>query len=206
MKFTQHLYRIYATIHNFENMYHIKEDKRQQATAEKIREGMRQCLSVKNMSEITVSDISDAAGVSRSTFYRSFDMPIDVLSYSCDRIVDMIIHDYGKVHVSDADEFILFSLKYWRMHADILEALVHCDRMDIVHKAFESRSDDMLGELFAALRRDFTQAETDYLAMGIIGLMSNMLVVWMKHGKKETPEQLFVLYKKFLSIFLQITR
>lgn len=194
------MYRIFTTIHYSENMYHIKEDKRQKDTAEKIRCGMRRCLTVKNMSEISVSDISEAAGVSRSTFYRSFDMPIDVLAYSCDKVVDMIIHDYRNVRVGDADEFILFSLKYWRMHDDILEALVHCDRMDIVHKAFESRAENIFGELFVAFRKDFTQAETDYLIMGVAGLMSNMLVVWMKHGKKETPEQLFDLYKKFFAI------
>lgn len=181
-------------------MYHIKEDKRQQATAEKIREGMRQCLSVKNMSEISVSDISEAAGVSRSTFYRSFDMPIDVLTYSCDKVVDMIIRDYKNVDMRDTDEFILFSLKYWRRHADILEALAHCDRMDIVHKAFEERAVDMFGNIASNFRKDFTPAETDFLIMGAVGLFSNMLAVWMRHGKKETPEQLFELYKKFFTL------
>lgn len=181
-------------------MYHIKEDKRQQATAEKIREGMRQCLSVKNMSEISVSDISEAAGVSRSTFYRSFDMPIDVLTYACDKVVDMIIHDYSDVNVRDTDEFILFTLRYWRQHSEILDALVHCDRMDIVHKAFQTRAEDIFGEIVLEFRKDFTQTEIDYLTMGVIGLISNMLVVWMKHGKKETPEQMFDLYKKFFAI------
>ena len=181
-------------------MYHIKEDKRQQMTADRIREGMRRCLSVKNMSEISVSDISEAAGVSRSTFYRSFDVPIDVLSYSCDKIVEMIVHDYRDINMRDTDEFILFSLRYWKKHDDTLEALLHCDRMDIVHKAFESHAEDIFGNIAVQFRKDFTQAETDYLIMGVVGLISNMLTVWVKHGKKETPEQLFELYKKFFSI------
>lgn len=181
-------------------MYHIKDDKRQILTADKIREGMGHCLSVKNMSEITVSDISEAAGVSRSTFYRSFDTPIDVLTYSCDKIVDMIIRDYADVNIRDTDEFILFSLRYWRNHDQILEALLHCDRMDIVHKAFANRAEDIFGETVREFKTDFTEDEIDYLVMGAIGLLSNMIIVWMKHGKKETPEQMFSLYRKFFSM------
>lgn len=180
-------------------MYHIKNDRRQQLTAERIREGMRQCLSAKHMSEISVSDISEAAGVSRSTFYRSFDTPIDVLSYACDRIVYMILHDFQDVSIRDADEFILFSLKYWRRHDDILEALMNCDRLDIVHKSFQNRMDDIFGEAALVLKKDFTPEELDYITMGVVGLLSNMLAVWMRHEKKETPEQLFAIYKKFFA-------
>lgn len=184
-------------------MYHIANDKRQQLTAERIREGLRQCLFVKNMSEITVSDISKAAGVSRSTFYRSFDMPIDVLTYACDEVVNMIINDFADISTRDSDEFIIFLLRYWKKHSGILEALVHCDRMDIVHKSFENRMEDVFGEVIVRFRNDFTAAEIDYLEMGLIGLISNMLMVWMKHDKQESPEQLFALYRKVLSIARQ---
>lgn len=180
-------------------MYHIKEDKRQQLTADRIVDGMKRCLAVRHMSELSVSDIADAAGVSRSTFYRSFDMPIDVLAYACGKVVDMIIKDFSDVDLRDGNEFILFSLRYWRRHDDILEALVNCDRMDIVHKAFQSRAEDIFGETVVDFRKDFTETETEYLIMGMVGLMSNMLVVWIKNGKKETPEQLFSLYRKFFS-------
>lgn len=183
-------------------MYHIANDKRQQATAEKIREGLTACLSVKPMTEISVSDISTAAGVSRSTFYRSFDMPLDVLSYSCNRVVDMIVNDFARVEVKDADELIQYSLNYWRKHTDILEAAINCDRLDIVRNAIENHSDKFIGDLMGLVKKDFTDSEIEYIRMGGVGLISNLLIVWIRHGKKETPDQLFDLYKKCRNIVL----
>lgn len=187
-------------------MYHIANDKRQQATAEKIREGLKNCLHVKNMTEITVSDIAAAAGVSRSTFYRSFDMPLDVLSYACNQVFDMIIRDFSKVELEDADDFILYCLRYWKKHTDILDAAVNCDRLDIVQTALENHSDRFIGDFISLLRKDFSDAELDYITMGVIGLISNLLVVWIRHGKKESPEQLFELYLKCREILVDFHR
>ena len=68
-------------------MYHINNDKRQIASAQKIVDGLTQCLSAKMMSEISVSDIATASGVSRSSFYRSFDTPMDVLAYASSTLI-----------------------------------------------------------------------------------------------------------------------
>jgi len=185
-------------------MYHIANDKRQQATADKIRDGLISCLSVKQMTEISVSDISSAAGVSRSTFYRSFDMPLDVLSYACDKVVEMIVRDYSEVEINDVDTLIQFSLNYWKQHTDLLEAAVNCDRLDIPRKAFENHSDKLIGDFMGLVKKDFTELEIDYIRKGIVGLMSNLLVVWISHGKKETPAQLYELYKKFRGIMFNL--
>lgn len=183
-------------------MYHIADDKRQQATAEKISNGLRSCLSVRNLTEITVSDICKAAGVSRSSFYRSFDMPLDVLSYACDKVVDMIIKDFSSTELTDSDDLVRFSLRYWRNHSDILEAAVNCDRMDIIGKAIENHSNKLVRNLLIMVHNDFTKAEVEYIQMGIVGLISNLLVVWIRHGEKESPDQLYELYVKCRKVIL----
>lgn len=185
-------------------MYHITNDKRQQATAEKISKALIHCLSVKPMSEITVSDISSAAGVSRSTFYRSFDIPLDVLRYECDRVVVIMEKDYAKARLKNLDDLVNFTLKYWRSHSEILDAAVNCDRMDIVHKSISSHSEALISSLQGIIGSDFTEQEIDYIRMGSIGMISNLLSVWIKHGKKESPEQLFELYIKFTKLIRAI--
>ncbi|MCQ2142290.1 MAG: TetR/AcrR family transcriptional regulator [Bacteroidales bacterium] len=185
-------------------MYHIANDKRQQATAEKIRQALIHCLSVKTMSEITVSDISTAAGVSRSTFYRSFDIPLDVLRYECDRVVVIMENDYAGAKLKNLDDLVHFTLRYWKNHSEVLDAAVNCDRMDIVHKSISSRSEKLLSSLEGIIGSGFSEQEIDYIRMGAIGLISNLLSVWIKHGKKESPEQLFDLYLKFTKMIRAI--
>lgn len=129
-------------------------------------------------------------------------MPLDVLSYACDKVVDMVIKDFSSTELTDSDDLVRFSLRYWRNHSDILEAAVNCDRMDIVGKAIENHSNKLVRNLLNMVHNDFTKAEVEYIQMGIVGLISNLLVVWIRHGEKESPDQLYELYVKCRKVIL----
>ena len=66
-------------------MYHIKNDKRAQASSELICAGLLACMKEKPFARITITDVQHASTVSRSTFYRNFDCLEDVLALLCDR-------------------------------------------------------------------------------------------------------------------------
>ena len=65
-------------------MYHIKHDKRAQASTELICAGLLVCMKEKPFARITITDVQRASTVSRSTFYRNFDCLEDVLALLCD--------------------------------------------------------------------------------------------------------------------------
>lgn len=181
-------------------MYHINNDRRQIVTAEKIKEGLGRCLTAKLMSEITVSDIAAECGVSRSTFYRSFDTPIDVLMYASDTTVSTMLHDFSKANIKDRDELIIFSLRYWRAHSDILEAVVNCDRLDIIQKSIHNHSDKFLVWLRGEVNKEFSETELEYILAGAVGMITSMLQVWIRNDKRQTPEELFRLYRKLFRL------
>lgn len=173
-------------------MYHIKEDKRSKTSAALVVDGLSKCLQDHEMSELTVSYISEMSGINRTTFYRLFDTPVDVLVYACDMLAERIIKDYMAVDLENKDEFVLFSLRYWREHYEILEAMFHCGRLDLVQQALEKHSERLIPEIEA----HFNQNEADYLRLAAAGALSGLLKAWMRHGKKESPEELFAIYKK----------
>lgn len=79
-------------------MYHIKEDKRAQASVELICGGLKRCLKEKSFESVTISDIQRVSGVSRSTFYRNFDRMEDVLALMCDRVFEeAFASDYSNI-------------------------------------------------------------------------------------------------------------
>lgn len=98
-------------------MYHIKEDKRAQASVELICGGLRRCLKEKSFESVTISDIQRVSGVSRSTFYRNFDRMEDVLALMCDRVFEEAFAS-AYSNISEA------VFRTWFRHADMIEAVV----------------------------------------------------------------------------------
>lgn len=180
-------------------MYHIGKDKRIQASAERLVAGLTECLKGKNMAEISVSDLAQAANVSRATFYRLFDTPVDVLAYASDVSIEQVISDYKSADIENKDDLVLFSFRYWYVHHELIEAMFSCNRLDIVMRSLERQAEHML----AGQERFFSPKEMEYLRMGAIGAIGGLLKVWLSHGRRETPEQMFDLYRKFWNVVIE---
>jgi len=173
-------------------MYHIKNDKRQQDSALRLTKGLIECLRVRSMSEIGVSELCAASNVSRSTFYRMFDTPTDLLEYTSDTYVEKAIADYSNEVFRSEEDFVLYSLMYWKNHTDLLEAAINSGRIDIIRKSFYAHS-EILVPMMAS---EFNKDELDYVLAGLAGLITSLLTLWIERGRKETPVQLFELYRK----------
>jgi len=177
-------------------MFHIKNDKRQQSSALLLMKGLTKCLQNHRMSEISVSDLCSVSGVSRSTFYRMFDTPLDLLEYTSNYYVERAIADYSEEVFKTEEDFVLYSLIYWNNHTDLLEAVVNCGRIDIIRKSFESHSEMLL----PLMENQFNENELEYVKAGVAGLLTSLITLWIERGKKETPALIFELYKK-ISVF-----
>jgi len=173
-------------------MYHIKDDKRQKESALRLMTGLTESLRDRRMSEIGVSELCAASNVSRSTFYRIFDTPMDLLEYTCDSYVERAIADYSREVFRSGEDFILYSLMYWKNHTDLLEAAVNCGRIDIIKKSFVAHSEILMPMMVS----EFKEEELEYVMAGLAGLVTSLLTVWIERGRKETPVQLFELYRK----------
>jgi len=177
-------------------MYHIKNDKRQLDSAMRLSKGLTECLQTRRIQEIGVSDLCAVAGVSRSTFYRMFDTPLDLLEYTTNIYVEKAVEDYSEEVFKNEEDFVLYSLMYWKNHADLLEAVINCGRIDIISQSFETHSE----KLVPMLESEFNEYELDYVKAGAAGLITSLLKLWIERGKKETPLQIFELYRK-ISVF-----
>lgn len=164
-------------------MYHIQGDKRVQASVKLITEALLSLLEEKPFSQITVTDLQRRSTVSRSTFYRCFDRPEDVLAYLCDAGFDSVLES----DPPDAQTLSLEVFRYWMHNTAVLEALVEVRRTDI---------------LFASLRRSLSRvahlpalsdnaAENDYFVSIVTSVMTGILTTWIEHGKVESAEEVY---------------
>lgn len=180
-------------------MYHIKDDKRAYKSSELIFQGLFECLKSKAFKEITISDIQRVSSVGRATFYRNFDSLIDVLHWRCDLQYKTMMEEYTRLlhHDESSTEFLRYFFGYWMFHSDVLEILINLGRYDIVYQSHYDNS-KILYEYF---RDSFVinQETFEYYMALRIGAFVNILIAWIKNGKKESVDRLVDIIEKLIT-------
>lgn len=160
-------------------MYHIKHDKRAEASVDLICAGLMDCLAEKSFADITISDIQRASSVSRSTFYRNFDRIEDVLSLMSDRVFESAFSS-GGVEIRQE----VFSR--WFENEEIIETIVQIKRGDLLFESLR-RSAAKFGR-FEGIEQD--SELYNYLISIISSAMMGIIVTWVEGGKKEDESEL----------------
>ncbi len=160
-------------------MYHIKQDKRAQASVKLICDGLSKCLEQKRFEDISISDIQRASGVSRSTFYRNFDRMEDVLSLMCDEVFREAF-SLGYENISEA----VFTT--WFRHADMIETIVGIKRSDMLYDSLRRCAAPLIDEL--PVHEE--SALLDYMASIIASSMMGIMVTWVERGRRESEQEL----------------
>lgn len=160
-------------------MYHIKQDKRAQASVKLICDGLGKCLEQKKFEDISISDIQRASGVSRSTFYRNFDRMEDVLSLMCDEV----FREAFSLRHENISEAVFMA---WSRHAGLIETIVGIKRSDMLYDSLRRCASSLRGELpFLG-----DTALFDYMASIIASAMMGIMVTWVERGRRESEQEL----------------
>lgn len=158
-------------------MYHIKSDKRTETSARLITEAVLALMEEQSFDRITISDVQRRSGVSRSTFYRSFDKLEDVLELLCDQGFQTAFARGGNVPEA--------VFRYWFANSAVLETLVQIHRTDILYSSFRRTAERH--SLMQALKED--DGQYDYFVSLVTSGMVGILTTWVEHGKTETGDE-----------------
>lgn len=170
-------------------MYHIKGDKRSVRSAEVIGKALYDVCKTMPLHEVTVSDIHRVCGISRTTFYRLFDSPSDVLFYLCQQHTQRLV-DYYEAHSSqDIPELVMASIRISMENYELLEILVNNHRIDLLNEMYASNFKDI--NLRVPVVPSLDDMTYDYVQSLQYAAVSNTLATWIRRGRVETPEQLY---------------
>ena len=158
-------------------MYHIKNDKRAQTSAELICAGLLACMREKPFARITITDVQRASTVSRSTFYRNFDGLEDVLALLCDRGFQTVFAAYNALPAAQRGSLPKAVFHYWFHNSAVLEALVQIHRTDILFDSLR-RSTGLI-EALRPLTDDRAQFDGNFLGPKILGDSTGLTGFWV---------------------------
>lgn len=186
-------------------MYHIKSDKRSQASANELARGLNICLKTMPLSTVTVSDLHRVTGISRATFYRLFDTIEDILVYQCDQMLTRVRDTWSGMEEPTAYDAIRSTILLGFENVDFLVSMVENRRFDLLYEYTAKRIFSM-----EALRKVYTEGlnemETEYMISNLAMSMVATLTTWVRRGRVETGEQIFannVRYWETLSRIMQ---
>ena len=169
-------------------MYHIKNDKRCIKSAARIGEALRELLTEKPLSEITVTDIQKRSGTGRSTFYRLFDNTDDVLLYLVEgEFLDMV-NDYREMDWTDFTEHLIRSIM---SESRVILNVTSSGKMHVISRALRNDLTQVAGEdnyKFDNLSR--------YMIAVFIGGCISLVTTWDETGREESVDELARMMRK----------
>lgn len=122
-------------------MYHIANDQRERKSAAKLWAAAETVLLDREPQKLTVSLLSAEAGVSRTTFYRLFDDPDDVLRYAADETFHNILQGYvDLIDRAKLHDLSVPNPREWyeegvRKNAGIIAAIIRSGKSDVLRSA-----------------------------------------------------------------------
>jgi len=163
-----------------------------------IKNSLIALLETKPYSDISVTDLINAAGVARVSFYRHY--------HSISEVVDDVTNDMTSVFLKEVYPVIAVNdEKAWR---NFLSS--HFSRFADHHKTFSPKKHQNGHILFGIVNEKVQALEKTlpsdsmhdkYAVFGKIGLVNNIIKKWMDEGMKESPEEMIEYIMSFILLF-----
>lgn len=174
-------------------------DRRQQKTQTAIFHAFVMLLEKKSYNNITVQEIIDQANIGRSTFYAHFETKDDLLKGLCQKLFGHIVasavdrtHTHGLYSDGTAPNSVFCHLlQHLAENDNHISTLLSCTSNEIFLRYFKDSLDDFVKTQFITQsRRKNTALPEDFLVNHISGSFVEMVLWWIKNGKKQSPTEL----------------
>jgi AcrR family transcriptional regulator len=178
-----------------------KPDQRVRRTRDRLGDALMQLLTEKPFEEITVQEVLDRAGVSRSTFYSHFRDKNDLFMSDADDFFENLATALSRF--GDKSERVAPVQELFAHIADVrpfYNALVESGRiheiMDLGREHFARGIQCRLGEVPRG--KSIPQAERSAIAHGLAGSLISLLFWWVQHGMNSSPQEMDKLFHKLV--------
>ena len=160
-------------------MYHIPNDRRALCSADRLYQGLMECLKTERLTDVTVIETVRRSGVGRSTFYRLFDTVVDILVWHCERMIQEGIRRAELADDRSMRTSFLFFASAWTEHRRLLEALLENERMDILYSAHGKYMSEISGIFLT--EHHMNPEQEAYLSALMVAIIPAVFQVWIQH-------------------------
>lgn len=151
-------------------------------------------MTKENFQDISITEIAQAAELSRKTFYHSFKNKEAVINYLCDRLFDQYFEQLlqQKPQVGEMmlkTTFDIF-LNFWWQKRDLIQLLIRQGLFDHMNEIWQQKAIPRYQQFAAPWHVQGTPTQVNYVMALQLGGLTNILRVWLGQGNPEPPEQI----------------
>lgn len=135
----------------------------------------------KDVDDITVKELVLKAGVARSTFYRYYTQPMDVLR---DYLRPF---NHGNAHLDDKDDkkvYLRRFYQYYTGHSELIYTLVQANKTEFLRETIGCH----ILEVFSPMMTN--KGVSPFLQKASVGLCVETLILWIVNDRKEKIEEM----------------
>lgn len=178
----------------------MQENQRIALTKRLLREGLLRLLKEKSLDKINVAELCRESGINRTTFYRHYELPVDILAEIEQEIIrgiyDLSPRPYNLQEAEQSAERIL---SYLYAQADLIKILIQYktdgDFFRVLNEFYQSFL-ELKGAIqsISELDDDNMKLLFSYCVGGIYFLLRQ----WLVEGIDKTPKEISDLIIRFL--------
>ena len=147
-------------------------------------DALMKLMQEKKFEKISIGELCDRAGVSRMTYYRSYNSKEDILLQHLDECFAVYLAD---LPVQDFYGVALSFFRFWQgQERDFLIAVVRSGLSSQLMDRFYGYLDQIIPQMVS------DEAVQPFVKSFLAGGLYKMLMDWMKNGTQSTPEEMAV--------------
>ena len=162
-----------------------------QITKESIFTSLMILMEQKNFKEITITEMTKKAGVSRMAFYRNYNVMEDIIICYLDELLQEYSNqllDFGEI---DQYKSICLYFSYFRKHEKLLTNLINSNLDNLLLERCIKLFNSLCKEIVC--KKSFSPKKESYAIEFIAGGLYRLLIIWAENGMKESDEDMATL-------------
>lgn len=173
----------------------IRKNPQNRITIESISTALMILMQENNFNEITISDITKKAGVSRMAFYRNYNHKEDIITKYLDELFEEYSNEISCYENADElREFCLF-FSYFRKHERLILNLINSKITYLLLDSFDKYLDICFRNHIG--KKAYSSQITKYIIELTSGGLYKVLIEWVKNGLKESDEEMAKIFSNY---------
>jgi AcrR family transcriptional regulator len=178
-----------------------KEDRRVRRTRDRLGDALVELLVQKPFDDITVQDVLDGAGVSRSTFYTHYRDKNDLFLSDAEEFFDGMANALSRFgdkseRVAPVQELFAHIAEVRPFYNALVESGRMRDVMELGQEHFARGIEQRLSEMPRAGK--IPPDRCSAIAHGLAGNLFSLLAWWIQHGMTLSPQEMDKLFHKLV--------